>query len=57
MCIRDRLQALSFLSRDAMHALLEQENLEFGHLRNGKLIAYRSAALLENCLLYTSRCV
>ncbi|MFY3681927.1 D-amino acid dehydrogenase [Achromobacter xylosoxidans] len=42
-----QLQALSFLSRDAMHALLEQENLEFGHLRNGKLIAYRSPALLD----------
>jgi D-amino-acid dehydrogenase len=38
---------LSYLSRDMLHALLEQEPLSFGHLRNGKLIAYRSPALLE----------
>ena len=30
-----------------MHALLAQENLDFGHLKNGKLIAYRSAELLD----------
>ena len=35
-----QLLALSYLSRDAMHTLLDQENLEFGHLKNGKLIAY-----------------
>lgn len=41
------LQTLSYLSRDVMNRLLEQEPLAFGHLRNGKLIAYRSAELLE----------
>jgi D-amino-acid dehydrogenase len=30
-----------------MHSLLEQEDLDFGHLKNGKLIAYRSPALLD----------
>ncbi|OZI63300.1 D-amino acid dehydrogenase [Bordetella genomosp. 11] len=38
---------LSYLSRDVLHALLEQEPLSFNHLRNGKLIVYRSGALLE----------
>lgn len=38
---------LSYLSRDVLHALLEQEPLSFGYQRNGKLIAYRSPALLE----------
>lgn len=38
---------LSYLSRDVLHALLEQEPLSFSHLRNGKLIVYRSGALLE----------
>ena len=42
-----QLLGLSYLSRDVMHTLLEQENLDFGHLKNGKLIAYRSAALLD----------
>ncbi|MBO1113003.1 D-amino acid dehydrogenase [Bordetella petrii] len=42
-----QLQALSYLSRDVMHRLLEQEELDFGHVRNGKLIAYRSPELLE----------
>ncbi len=42
-----QLSGLSYLSRDVMHALLEQENLDFGHLKNGKLIAYRSPELLE----------
>ncbi|OZI32313.1 D-amino acid dehydrogenase small subunit [Bordetella genomosp. 10] len=41
------LSTLSYLSRDAMHGLLAQEPIEFGHVRNGKLIAYRDAALLE----------
>lgn len=41
------LQALSYLSRDVLHALLEQEPLDFAHVRNGKLIAYRDAALLD----------
>ncbi|ARP87053.1 D-amino acid dehydrogenase [Bordetella genomosp. 9] len=38
---------LSYLSRDVLNALLEQEPLSFGHLRNGKLIVYRSAPLLD----------
>ncbi|MBV7485853.1 D-amino acid dehydrogenase [Bordetella sp. BOR01] len=42
-----QLQALSYLSRDVMHHLLEQEELDFGHVRNGKLIAYRNPELLE----------
>ncbi|OZI41265.1 D-amino acid dehydrogenase small subunit [Bordetella genomosp. 5] len=41
------LQRLSYLSRDVMNRLLEQEPLAFGHLRNGKLIAYRSPELLD----------
>jgi len=41
------LQTLSFLSRDILHRLLEEENLEFGYQKNGKLIAYRSPELLE----------
>lgn len=42
-----QLQTLSYLSRDVMDGLLAQEELEFGHVRNGKLIAYRDHALLE----------
>jgi D-amino-acid dehydrogenase len=45
---------LSYLSRDVLHALLEQEPLSFGHLRNGKLIAYRSAALLEKARAFVA---
>lgn len=42
-----RLLALSYLSRDVLHALLEQEPLEFNHARSGKLVAYRTPALLH----------
>lgn len=42
-----QMLTLSYLSRDVMHSLLEQEDLAFGHLKNGKLIAYRSPDLLE----------
>lgn len=42
-----QLSTLSYLSRDVMQALLLQESVEFSHVRNGKLIAYRSAELLE----------
>jgi len=42
-----QLLGLSYLSRDVMHTLLAQEDLAFGHLKNGKLIAYRSPALLD----------
>ena len=38
---------LSYLSRDVLHDLLEHVSIEFGHLRNGKLIVYRTPALLE----------
>ena len=38
---------LSYLSRDTMHAWLAETPIEFGHVRNGKIIAYRSPALLE----------
>lgn len=38
---------LSYLSRDVLHDLLAQAPIEFGHLRNGKLIVYRTPALLE----------
>ncbi|MDT4831519.1 D-amino acid dehydrogenase 1 [compost metagenome] len=42
-----QLSGLSYLGRDVMHTLLEQEDLDFGYLKNGKLIAYRSPALLD----------
>jgi D-amino-acid dehydrogenase len=42
-----QLQTLSFLSRDVLHHLLEEEKLDFGYQRNGKLIAYRSPELLD----------
>ena len=38
---------LSYLSRDAMAALLAESPLEFHHQQTGKLIAYRTPALLE----------
>lgn len=38
---------LSYLSRDTMNAWLAETPIEFGHVRNGKIIAYRSPALLE----------
>ncbi len=41
------LLQLSYLSRDTLHAWLGETPLEFHHRRNGKLIAYRSPALLE----------
>ena len=46
-----QMLTLSYLSRDAMNALLEQEPIEFSHLRNGKLIVYRSPALLAKARL------
>jgi D-amino-acid dehydrogenase len=42
-----QLQSLSYLSRDVLHRLLVDEPIEFGHVLNGKLIAYRSPELLE----------
>lgn len=42
-----QMLTLSYLSRDAMHALLAREPLDFDLRRNGKLIVYRDPALLE----------
>lgn len=42
-----QMLTLSYLSRDTLHALLEREKLSFGHLKNGKLIVYRTPALLD----------
>ncbi len=42
-----QMLTLSYLSRDTLHALLEHEPLSFGHQRNGKLIVYRTPALLD----------
>ena len=41
------LLQLSYLSRDTLHAWLDETPIDFHHRRNGKLIAYRSAPLLE----------
>ena len=41
------LLQLSYLSRDTLHAWLQETPIEFHHRRNGKLIAYRSSQLLE----------
>ncbi|MYZ45101.1 D-amino acid dehydrogenase [Schauerella aestuarii] len=38
---------LSYLSRDTMNAWLAETPIEFGHVRNGKIIAYRSPESLE----------
>lgn len=42
-----QLQSLSYLSRDVLNRLLDEEPIEFNHVRNGKLIAYRSPDMLE----------
>ncbi len=41
------LLALSYLSRDTLHSWLEEAPVDFHYKRNGKLIAYRTPALLE----------
>ena len=41
------LLQLSYLSRDTLHGWLEETPIDFHYRRNGKLIAYRSAQLLE----------
>jgi D-amino-acid dehydrogenase len=41
------LQALALLSREVLHALLEQEPLQFHHVKSGRLIVYRDRALLD----------
>jgi D-amino-acid dehydrogenase len=42
-----QMLTLSYLSRDTLNALLARQPLEFGHVRNGKLIVYRDARLLD----------
>ncbi|SSW69530.1 D-amino acid dehydrogenase [Achromobacter agilis] len=42
-----QLLSLSYLSRDTLHAMLDEAPMDFGLTRTGKLIVYRSAALLE----------
>ncbi|CAM5189406.1 D-amino-acid dehydrogenase OS=Castellaniella defragrans OX=75697 GN=HNR28_001444 PE=3 SV=1 [Castellaniella defragrans] len=42
-----QMLTLSYLSRDVLHEWLREAPLEFGHSNNGKLIVYRSAALLD----------
>ncbi len=41
------LLQLSYLSRDTLHGWLDESPIDFHYRRNGKLIAYRSPALLE----------
>ena len=41
------LMHLSYLSRDTLHAWLQETPIDFHYRRNGKLIAYRSPQLLE----------
>jgi len=41
------LLQLSYLSRDTLHAWLNETPIDFHYRRNGKLIAYRSPQLLE----------
>lgn len=41
------LLQLSYLSRDTLHAWMEEAPIDFHYRRNGKLIAYRSQRLLE----------
>lgn len=42
-----QMLALAGLSRTSLETLLQEVTLDFGHLRNGKLIVYRSPALLD----------
>lgn len=41
------LLSLSHLSRDTLHAWMQEDPIDFHYLQNGKLIAYRSPHLLE----------
>lgn len=41
------LLQLSYLSRDTLHAWMQETPIDFHHRRNGKLIAYRHPNLLE----------
>lgn len=42
-----QLLALSYLSRQVLHDIQQDSPIDFGHVRNGKLIVYRTPALLE----------
>ncbi|MBV6304584.1 D-amino acid dehydrogenase [Candidimonas humi] len=42
-----QMLTLSYLSRETLHTLLQDEPLDFDLRRNGKLIVYRDPALLE----------
>lgn len=42
-----QLLSLSYLSRDTLHAMLDEIPMDFGLTRTGKLIVYRNAAQLE----------
>lgn len=42
-----QLLSLSYLSRQVLHEIQQDDPLDFAHVRNGKLIVYRTPALLE----------
>lgn len=42
-----QMLTLSYLSRDVLHDLLQEVPIDFAHARNGKLIVYRTPALVE----------
>ncbi len=42
-----QLLSLSYLSRQVLHGIQENTPLDFAHVRNGKLIVYRTPSLLE----------
>ncbi|MBV2181060.1 MAG: D-amino acid dehydrogenase [Castellaniella sp.] len=42
-----QLLSLSYLSRQVLHEIQRDDPIDFSHLRNGKLIAYRTPALLD----------
>ncbi len=44
----ERLLRLAFYSRSLMHALLDGQPLDFGYVRNGKLVVHTEAASFES---------
>ncbi|CAM5786699.1 D-amino acid dehydrogenase [Castellaniella caeni] len=42
-----QLLSLAYLSRQVLHDIQQTAPIDFGHARNGKLIAYRTPALLD----------
>lgn len=42
-----QLLSLSYLSRQVLHEIQQEDPIDFGHLRNGKLIVYRTPRLLD----------